>query len=351
MTEDLQKFKILASETRVRAAYRWLSDWDRAMWSEVRDFVTSFVLPGDEFRILLNTAKMEERAGRQPRDVADLADSLRLELARKWCSLDALSIVGASVPPGDEGDSFPWTMLAPSYFLAPFQPDGGYLTITGVPRTGKTGIACLYGEMWSDANPGCELLTNIPLDGKIPFKAGVPNPIRSVSAMSNLMEGVADALEAERRWLWELDEGGLVWLKAQANRTSSVGLEKFARIVPKLGGSLLYIEQRIEGVPSTLQDFAQSHVYCERPGFAQMDLPARRTSLRAIPKPKRFRYKTGETGFFEVDVDVEKMIARLRLDEDTKHKTQAERIRGYLGQHRSGVARAAQIAQDAAAAT
>jgi len=321
-TEDIQKFKILASEERFRAGLRWLADFDRVSWGEVRDFVSSFVIPGEEFRAFLAIArKNQENGGKRPGDIPGLADELRIEMARKWCSLDPLSIVGASVPPLSEGDSFPWSLLSPAYFLGPFSGDGGYLTITGRPRSGKTGIACLLGEIWLDEHPGTQVLTNVPLDGKI------LSGLRPITGMLDLLDGVADALEAERKWLWILDEGGLVWLRAEAMKTSSRGLEKFARIVPKLQGSLIYVEQRIEGVPSVLRDFAQSHFFCDRPGFALADLPGNRTTVRSIPRPKRFRYRSEETGFFESDANVETLLSHLP---ERSGKTQAERIRAFV---------------------
>jgi len=328
MSDDMDKYRVLASESRYRSALRFLADFKSATWPDVRDFVSSFVLPGDQFRAFLITSTRYENDGVRPADIPTLADELRFELARKFIALDPLSILGASVPPRDERATVAWAILNPTYFLSPFAGDGGYLTITGKPRTGKTGIGCLYAEMFLAVNPGAEVLTNIPLLKPV-------NGIRTITGMVELLDGVAAALDAERKWLWALDEAGLVWLKTDVMTSRARGLEKFARIVPKLQGSFIYIEQRIEGVPTVISDFAQSHVACQRPGFAFFEL-ADYMTVRSIPLPRVVKYRSGETGYFEVDLDVDKLLAAMP---ERGHKSQAERIRSYLEKHKAQVER------------
>jgi len=329
----MDKFRITASERRSKATDDWLDNFRDASWKEFRRFVRSWVLPGPylpgtqekypQFYEFLKMADEMEAKGIPPWKCPGLVNELREAMALGINALDTFSIIGAKLPPNDEGGrgtSVPWSMLAPMYYMEWAKGDGGYLTITGRPRSGKTNIACLMGEHWNTVWPNSQILTNIPLDGKCAF-------VRPVSRMSELLRGVADALENERRWLWELDEGGLVWLRADAMKTSSKGLERFARIVPKLGGSFAYIEQRIEGVPSVIQDFAQSHIYTDQVGFCYADLPAYRTSIRSIPRAKVFRYRTGETGYFEVDLNLDQFLSALP---ERGRKTQAQRINSFL---------------------
>lgn len=326
--DDIEKLRILTAENRFREGLRWLSDFERVDWNEVRDFVSSYVLPGPEpdypeYRAFMLIAKEGERIHKKPFEYPDLADQLRFEMSRKFSALDSLSVLGAIVTPNDQGNAMPWSMLSPNYFLLPFENEGGFLTITGKPRTGKTCIACLIAEYWGTKYPGAEVLTNIPLKHECPG-------IRQVSTMTELLYGIADALEMERRWLWEFDEAGLAWLKTDAIKTGPRGLDKFSRIVPKLGGSLIVIEQRIEGISTTISDFTMSHIYCERPGFALADLPSHKTAIRAIPKPKVFLYRPGETGYFEVDINMDKFLEAFKFVADAGAKTQAERIRDFL---------------------
>src|SRR3989337_980653 len=221
-TEDMEKYRILESDKRYRAADRWLDNFSAASWSEVRTFIRSYV-PPDKVKELLEMAREAEIARSTPIKVMGLEDRLSEELAWGRALRDNLSIVGSTIPPGDyETQTMPWSYIKENVFLAPFKGDGGD---------------------------------------------------RSVSAMSDLLRGIAAALADDRKWLWVLDEAGLVWLRAEAMTIRARGLEKFARIVPQLGGSFIYIEQRIEGVPTVITDFAESHVFCTSPGYVTVDLP------------------------------------------------------------------------------
>jgi len=322
-TEDMEKYRILESDKRYRAADRWLDNFSAASWSEVRTFIRSYV-PPDKVRELLEMARDAEIARSPPIKVMGLEDRLSEELAWGRALRDNLSIVGSTIPPGDyETQTMPWSYIKEHVFLAPFKGDGGYLTITGKPRKGKTGCGCLYCQMWLAYNPGTEVLTNIPLQDSDKPPVGV----RSVSAMSDLLRGIAAALADDRKWLWVLDEAGLVWLRAEAMTIRARGLEKFARIVPKLGGSFIYIEQRIEGVPTVIVDFAESHVFCTSPGYVIVDLPGLNSGLRDVPRPDMMKYRSGETGYFEVDIDMDKLLRALP---ERGHKTQSERILAFL---------------------
>ncbi|HEV8595654.1 MAG TPA: hypothetical protein VGR51_09020, partial [Thermoplasmata archaeon] len=222
------------------------------------------------------------------------------------------------------------------YFLAPFNQkglSGGFLTITGPPRMGKTNIGCLYGEMWREKYPASEVLTNIPL------QAAIPN-VRPVESMPPFLRGIAEALLAARRWLWIFDEPALSgWMKADAPSARAKNLERFARIIPKLGGSFIYIEQRIEGVPTVIHDFAESHVLCLSPGLAIADLPARRATVSSIPRPSQVKYRTGESGYFDIAADFpfDGLFRALQFDpstllqiRDLPPTTQGQRILRFL---------------------
>lgn len=319
-SEELEKFRILESEKRYRSALRWLTDFRRANWDEVRVFVSSFCPPGDEFLSRLAEIRDWEKDGLKPSEVDTLEDDLRLGMAWYRQSLDNLSIIGSTIPPLDKGDAMPWALPKDEFFLSPFEGDGGYLTITGNPRAGKTGIACLYAEMWMRAFPEAEVLTNVPLVREV-------KGIRKVTGMLELLSAIADALEADRRWLWVFDEGGLAWLRSQAMRSSSIGLEKFARIVPKLGGSFIFIEQREEGIPSVITDFSQAHILCTSAGFVIADLPHLRGGLRDVPRPAIAKYRSGEVGYFEMDINMDSFLKALP---ERGKKTQEERIRAFV---------------------
>jgi hypothetical protein len=159
---------------------------------------------------------------------------------------------------------------------------------------GKTAVAADLGEMWLDAHPGCEILTNIPLLHEV-------DHVQAATSGASLAEGIAHALIARRKWHWIWDEPNLSkYGKSDAATGVSHNLNRFVRIIPKLGGSLTYIEHLEEGTPSVIQAFAQYSITCVRPGFVLADLRERH-SIRTVPLPKKIAYRTGQPGYFDLE--------------------------------------------------
>lgn len=340
-SEDLEKFRILESRKNYESVDQWLRNFREATWDEFRSVVGSYTPPGAEMSALLADSRKWEDDGLAPHQVRFknghwLEDDLRLAVAHYRKSLDYLSLTGSFVRPSGYTEAIPWSILGVDYFLSPFDEkgvSGGFLTVTGLPRVGKTGIGCHYIVFFlrKYREKGEEVLTNIPLEKAVPR-------VRPVSLMPSLLHGIADALVAKRRWLWAFDEPSLSgWIKRDAATGRAGNLERFARIVPKLGGSFIYIEQREKGVPSAIQDFAQSHIFCNAPGLVYADLPAKRMPIHHVPKPE-VRYRTGEAGFFEVGEDFpwEGLFRALRYNpeiqaiEQVDGATQGERILSFL---------------------
>ena len=341
-SEEIEKFRIIETKKTYRPTIRdWLiGGFKQATWDQVRIFAFSFLTPGDELQTALKSYREWEEAGLQPWEVTNtpsgpLQDDLLLGAAQYRTYLDHLSWVGSIVPPMDETETIAWDNLSNHYLLSPFRDDkvsGGFVTITGKPRMGKTGICCDLDEIWMVEYPETEILSNVPLEKAVP--GVVPT-----STTTALMHGVARALKAGRRWRWDFDEPSLSgWFKPDAQTSKAKNLERFARIVPKLGGSLVYIEQRQEGVPTILQDFSKNHIIATNPGSAIFDYARERVSVRSIPKPKRVKYISGETGYFDLEdaFDWDGLFRALRYNpellmiEDAEPSTQGERIEHFL---------------------
>src|SRR3972149_1286266 len=75
-TEDMEKYRILESDKRYRAADRWLDNFSAASWSEVRTFIRSYV-PPDKVKELLEMAREAEIARSPPIKVMGLEDPSR----------------------------------------------------------------------------------------------------------------------------------------------------------------------------------------------------------------------------------------------------------------------------------
>lgn len=341
-SEEIEKFRIIESRKNYESADQWLRNFKEATWDEARTYVRFYCPPDEDMLIAFAQFREWEARGLRPHEVITdegipLEDWLSYGMAKFRGSLDYLSLVGSTIRPLGYTESLTWGILSGDYFLAPFFENGtsgGFLTITGRPRMGKSGIACLYAEMWLERWPETEVLTNVPLEKNV---AGV----QAISHILHLLRRIAEALKAERRWLWEYDEPSLSrWMKTDAPSGRAKDLERFARIIPKLGGSFVYIEQREEGVPSTIADFAQSHIYCTNPGSVFADLPKKRGPITHVPKPRKVRYRTGEAGYFEVPADFpwDKLFRALRFDpfmntiEAVDAPTQGDRIERFLNE-------------------
>lgn len=326
-SENIAEYRITQAEHRYTDVDVFFRTFRIQPWENVRSVMRNFTPHGTWFVDLLRDTRVWESEGKRPFE-CELEGGILLEdeLANRVQNyrterLDDLSLIGSLTSPFTKQGAMEWDMPKEKYYLRPFDGDGGYLTIVGKPRLGKTNTGALYTEMWLRAFPGTEVLTNIPFQAE-------HEGVRHVSTMSDLLQGVADALEAGRRWLWILDEGGVVWLRAQAMRKENIGLEKFARIVPKLGGSFIYIEQRESGVPTIIQDFAQSHIVALNRGLIYSDIEKLEGTIKQVP-PAPFAYRTGGVGAFYPDVEMEDVLFNLR---ETGHGTQADRIREALAE-------------------
>jgi hypothetical protein len=341
-SEEIEKFRVIESRKNYEAADVMLRNFKTATWDECRTFVRSFLPPGDEMLRLFQDFRHWESRNMEPWQVTEtpsgnLEDDLSVGMAQFRSTLDSLSLVGSTIRPQGYTESLSWNILSPDFFLEPFterNTSGGFLTITGPPRRGKSGVACLYAQMWLREFPETEVLTNVPLEK-------MTDHVRPVTEIYGLLQAVGDALIAKRRWLWTYDEPSLSgWMKSDAQSGRSKNLERFARIIPKLGGSFIYIEQRKEGVPTTISDFAQAHIHCSNPGSVFADLPGKRGPINHVPKPHTITYRTGEAGYFEIPPDFpwDNLFKALRFDPKTNtieasdEGTQGERIQKFLAE-------------------
>src|SRR3990172_3076078 len=302
--DNLGQFRLTQAEQRFRSALRWLFDFEGVTWPEVRMFLSSYCVPGPAFEAFLTRFREWEKRGLRPSEVQEdgrgLEDELRLAMAEFRVGLDPLSLVGSIISPLDENEALPWRIIHEDAWLAPFAGSGGFLTITGAPRMGKTGKACLIMEAWLRRDPNAIVLSNVIM--KHPILR-----IFEVPSVSRLSETVNEAVLEGRRWLWVFDDAGLEWLKQRAMAGTSIGLEQFARIVPKHGGSFVYIDQREGGIPTTISEFTDSRIRCLRPGFAQVRLPDFTGSVRDIPKPQ-LPYISEARSAFLIDMDLAELI-------------------------------------------
>lgn len=299
----LGQFRIIQAEQRFRSALRWLETFESATWPEVRVFLSSYCPPGETFELLMSKCRTWEEKGTPPWKVRDgprrLDDELRLAMAEFRKGFDSLSLIGSVISPLDEGDTIPFRMVEP-VLLDPFAGSGGFLTITGPPRKGKTGFACLVMEAWLRADPKSIVLSNVIMSHAV-------DRVFETPGVKALQERVIRAVKERRKWLWVFDDAGLKWLKQRAMSGTNIDLEQFARIVPKHGGSFVYIDQREGGIPTTIGEFSDARVRCLRPGFVIARLPEFNGAIRDVPKALT-PYVSEARSAFLMDADIQGLI-------------------------------------------
>jgi hypothetical protein len=303
--DKLGQFRIIQAEQRFRSALRWLSDFESATWPEVYVFLNSYCPPGAMFEAILANVRLWKTKGTKPCEATSdgraLEDELRVAMSEFRKGFDTLSLIGSVISPLDEGDTFPYRILHDSVWLEPFAGSGGFLTITGPPRRGKTGIACLVMETFLRSDPDSIVLSNVIMESEAERVIEVPG-------VKALKREVIKAVKEHRKWLWVFDDAGLEWLKQRPMASSAISLERFARIVPKHRGSFVYIDQREGGIPTTISEFSDSRVRCLRPSLVFVRLPSFTGTIREVPLPESIEYVSEARSAFVMDGDIEDLI-------------------------------------------
>ena len=346
-SDDMEKYRILHSQKADETA-------NKVLWQVfdpspdhqiVREWITSYGMPDGSMAGLLKILRDAETKKTPPREIPVDDDGLafldRLMISKRqaWANMDDLSEGGSkTAPTGHGGGSLSFRTVAGrpgEMFLDALETtkeSGGYLGIHGGPRMGKTGMALSIGRFAVNAYPGTEFVTNAPVpDGRA-------KGIVYVETIMDLFRRIADAREVGRRWWWGLEEaslGGLV--RSRGSSGFVIDFQRFVRIVPKLGGSLIVDEHREEDVPSVLAAFIQSRVTCVRPGFILVNLPGYRGAIHGVPKPD-VEYESGQPAPFQIpeEWDWDGLFHALRYDpsslrlEEDSGPILARRIRAFL---------------------
>lgn len=189
--------------------------------------------------------------------------------------------------------------------------EGGFGRISGRPGTGKTNLACVIMEQWVKAAPGINLaFSNI--------RQTKPTPgIHYVRDARDLFTQISNLTGIER-WLFILDEGGLVWAKMDVSTRRAKDLEKFCRVVRKMHGNLIIVDQRDDAIPTTIQQWSTSIFYCHEPGIVTVDLKKPHEFLMKIRKMPRTElpFDTYDIGYFAINISIPDILESMSGEED-----------------------------------
>lgn len=144
---------------------------------------------------------------------------------------------------------------------------GVYGCIDGVPRSGKTSLACTLMEMFNDIN--VEVITNIAID----------NPPSYIHIKKKLSE-VVSLMHDLNKWVLILDETATYVDKKRALSVGNIDFENLARFIGKMGGRLIMISHDFDkDIPTRLQEWTTER-------FTKLS----KDKMRAILSGEKFKF-------------------------------------------------------------
>jgi len=293
--------RILAAQERMENGLAWFRRWDTLSWLDVEEFIGACVRNAQDQDTLLAYIRDEASNGTPtPAAAEGLKDKLRKSFRRSF-ETDALSAMGAIVVPHQE-HMFSWKVFETDPLAANYG-EGEFGRISGPPRKGKTNTACVIMDRWiARGNLAFSNIKNLD---------GVPGHVYTETGKTLIRAAIA-ASRAKQRWLWVMDEGAIAgWTNQEWMTRRSRDLNKFIRVVGKLRGNLVMVEQDPRAVPRLIVDWARNTYYCSSEGYVSIDLRGPhlvwRQDVRDFPKT-RLPYDSRDIAAFRVDVDVDEMF-------------------------------------------
>ena len=315
-TEDsLGKALMLVASERMTEALDILRRFKALTWDEVDDVITVGVWNETTQKGLFEIVRRARNDGvSYPGQIPNLEIELRRAISQSFHVVDkigGISGLGSMVfRPQDGARS--WFIYNPKILTANFN-EGNFGRISGNPRMGKTNVGCVIMEQWAE-------------EGKVAFSNVLQETGDEryfyVKDAKDLFTNVSQ-LDPKEKWIFILDEGGLLYSKADAATRRNKDLDKFVRVVGKLHGSLIIIEQRPESVPTILQEFATCLFYCEKPGRVHIELRgpkvAFRDTVQDFPRTT-LPYQTYDIGYWALNVNLVSMFSWVSGAVDPKAK-------------------------------
>src|SRR6266480_1312735 len=317
--DSIGKAMSLLATDRMTEALSILRRLDMMTWEELDDLLTVGVFDVDTQRGLFENSRKNRNQGVPwPAMVPGLDVQLRIAVSHSFHIADRLGItsLGSMVfEPHQDIDSF--LLYRPSILTANLV-EGAFGTMSGLPRQGKT-------------NAGCIMMEQTVQDGMVAISNVLPktpsDQYRYVNDAKALFRAVAD-IPAGTKWRFILDEGGLIANKKDAMTKRVKELEGLFRVIGKLEGSLVFIEQRVESVPTILQEWSRSNFFAVKPGVLFMDLNGPNITLRRTVKdfPRTtLPFDTRDIAYFPVNVNTASLFASISGAADQK-----EAIREFI---------------------
>ena len=310
----MDRWKIIESEKRMTQALDRLRTIRMWSFQDARDFITVGVWQEEKqeaFLTMIDTAEKRSISEIGPPSpylaIKDIEMRLRLAVATSFHVVDhagGVTGLGSMVFSPNDGNRT-WRIYNPSILTANYQTEGNFGRISGVPGSGKTNTACIIAEVWAN-EPGHVSIGNIKMtkpDERFIFTKDAKSFLMAIAT-----------LPQDTKWLFTLDEAGLIYAKPDQATRRVKDLDKFMRVVRKLKGSINLIEQREDAVPTLIQEFAKNLFYCERKGVVSIEMRgpelAFRDTVKDFPKTS-LPFDTYDIAYFPINVDIQKLLGAI----------------------------------------
>ncbi|MFQ5910797.1 MAG: helix-turn-helix domain-containing protein [Thermoplasmata archaeon] len=307
----LAQFRILEAQRATEEAVTFLRRLrDRSIpLGDVSDFIMTFWPSSKQKETVLSYIQRLQltEGDLSEEDLGAIDYNSRLLIPLKLESLDSLTSIAATRVVSEAQGRESWHLYASDILLANFGKGGerAFAYCVGRPNSGKTNVGML--AIQEALRKGWDAISNIHIHG-IP-----PGGLHHENRLSGVLRILAERRLSETPSFVTLDEGGLWWLRSQAQRKESQGLDKVARVIGKLDATLWFIEQRERSVPTTVMSFARSAFYCGPPGVVRIEHrgPVHfYRSLRDVPKT-RIRYDPQDISYLAYDLDVDSLFSQV----------------------------------------
>lgn len=263
MEESLAKATMLISKEAMLDCLRLFDRFETLTYAEVQDVVFVGVWDVETQRGLLELLRNAKANGLLlPSEIPNLEIELRQAVAASFHVADKLGgLTGIGSMVFSRPSLTSWKILNPSILSANYTV-GQFGYVNGVPRSGKTNLCAVMMESLLQTQV---VVTNILLAHPHPvnyrYAQDVPTMLRAVAA-----------LPPGTRWTALIDEAGL-WVSTKDSMTTrGKALDRLAKVIGKLDGNLVLIDQQESTIPTVVKAFAANHYFCIKPGEVRIDL-------------------------------------------------------------------------------
>lgn len=274
-------------------------------WGKIKNIVTVAIWDIAERDELFKIIRKYEKENVIPNDIPGLEYRLRaaigpsIRLAEKLGGITGLGSM--TFEPELSIDDYQF--YNPDIFIMGFN-EGKFGRMSGNPRKGKTNNSCLMIERWAKA--GNIALSNI-------YKKESNDKYIYIKDSRELFTMLTE-IPRKVKWIFIYDEGGLSYSKLHSSTIHSRYMNEVARIIGKLYGNMLYIDQLATACPETIQKFASIFFHALEPGKMYIELRGDhifRRTLRNIPATT-LPYDTRDIAYFDSkDLNVEGMFSAI----------------------------------------